>query len=149
MHLRTQALVFVCVFLFGVKANATYTGPELKVPMPAGYSWWVNGVPGSYSTHTGDDYYSIDYDDDMAEDGQGDFGEGVVDVLAAAAGSATVHANYGGYGNAVIIVMVVGIPLYMLICTALLFPMVKFLKVMFSESLGIQVILMGLIFISR
>lgn len=96
---------FIIWVLIGLtsKAFADYTGPELKLPLPGGYYWGVNTVPGSYYTHTGDDYYSIDFDDDIENDGIGDLGEGKVGVLAAASGHASVYPNHGDYGNAVII----------------------------------------------
>lgn len=101
--LRVFLLNILLMLGFMANAFAGYTGPELKLPLPFGYSWGVNTIPNSYETHMFANYYSIDFDDDIEEDQVGDFGENVVDVLAAASGNATVHANYGGYGNAVII----------------------------------------------
>lgn len=52
--------IFLMFFLgFGsLEAFAEYAGPVLRLPLPAGSSWGVNTVPGSYYTHTGSAYYS-------------------------------------------------------------------------------------------
>ena len=108
-YIRFLLLGIFVMFGFINNTLAGYAGPTLKMPLPGGYSWSVNTIPGSYSTHSGNDYYSIDYDDNIEGDtnssGQqiGDLGKGVVDVLAAASGKASIHPSYGAYGNAVII----------------------------------------------
>jgi len=83
---------------------AQYTGPELLMPLPGGESWNVNVIPGGYFTHTGEDFYSIDFDDDKESDGVGnDLGQGVVDVLASAQGIASVYYDQYGYGLYVVV----------------------------------------------
>ena len=83
---------------------AQYTGPELLMPLPGGESWNVNVIPGGYFTHTGEDFYSIDFDDDKESDGVGnDLGQGVVDLLASAQGIASVYYDQYGYGLYVVV----------------------------------------------
>jgi len=90
--------------LIGKKILASYSGPELKMPLPPGYKWFINvPVGGRYGMgpndvdqwHTGNGYYSIDFDDDIKNDGTGDLGEDKVDVLAAADGRVAEVVNNG------------------------------------------------------
>lgn len=78
-----------------VPALAGYGGPVLRIPLPAEHSWELNTSAGGYYTHDGADFYSVDFDDNFAEDTVGDLGEGIVDVLVSAAGRVTTVNSDG------------------------------------------------------
>ena len=84
---------FLCIGLIH-PVYASYTGPELKVPLPGGYSWRVNTAPGGTcgssctdGYHAGTGFYSVDFDDGYESRGsEVTVGDGLVDVMAAADG---------------------------------------------------------------
>ncbi|MCK6529717.1 peptidoglycan DD-metalloendopeptidase family protein [Myxococcota bacterium] len=84
---------------------AEYDGPDLKVPVAGGYQWKVNVMVGDLggagdSYHTGDNYYSIDFDNNYWEDGNNsdlDAQDPPIDVYVIAAAAGTVsHATSAG-----------------------------------------------------
>jgi len=88
----------------GVVQQAVYSGPALRMPLPGGYAWRVNTQAGGYcgpnctdSNHMGTGYYSIDFGRYVQDNfnTQTTFGDGVVDVLAAAAGNVTAVVPSG------------------------------------------------------
>jgi Peptidase family M23 len=89
----------------GVTEQAVYTGPSLKMPLPAGYNWdlttIVNDSEDQYHTDVYNGYWSLDFSHlvrnnngsiinvDNTSDG------GVIDILAAAKGTVIQVTNSG------------------------------------------------------
>ncbi|PIR74222.1 MAG: hypothetical protein COU35_03600 [Candidatus Magasanikbacteria bacterium CG10_big_fil_rev_8_21_14_0_10_47_10] len=94
-------LLVLAFFLLPHTTFAAYSGPGLKIPMLKGNPIRVTVETGGEvmaelgggidAAHTGNSYFSIDFDDRFSGDS----------VVAAAGGRATVLPNSGGYGNLV------------------------------------------------
>lgn len=97
--------LFIVVLLsyFGRLAYAGYEGPDLKMPLPAGYKWCLNTAVNDSgdSFHQGTGYYSLDFgrvvkDNTGVETDTGNRAQGgVVDVLAAADGTVAEVVDSG------------------------------------------------------
>ncbi|OGH68485.1 MAG: hypothetical protein A3J66_04090 [Candidatus Magasanikbacteria bacterium RIFCSPHIGHO2_02_FULL_47_14] len=95
-------IIWGWVFL-PANSMAAYSGPQLKIPMKAGDSILLTVQAGGRVAdvlgggidpfHTGNSYFSLDFDDRYAGD----------PVLAAASGAATVYRGQTGYGNYVVV----------------------------------------------
>lgn len=104
MFVRIQGLLVMLILVICQSAYADYQGPNLKIPLPAGYQWGVNTAAGDggSSGHLGTGYYSIDFDDNVKVNGvalPSDIGDGMVDVLAAAEGDVVEVTKYGCYNG--------------------------------------------------
>ncbi len=87
------SFVFVLIFFCLQSVQASYTGPALKLPMPADYYWRLNTTAGDASDqyHQGKYFYSIDFGQYRETEAGGSpssaLGDGVIDILAAAGGT--------------------------------------------------------------